>query len=233
MDTITTVASPFPLQMPSKQNAIAIKDGMWFLRVSQRKSCDNYAPEKFSFPGWEALFGNNQPLCIEYCSGNGAWIAAKAQGDTSANWVGVEYKFSRACKIWGQAKRKGLNNLFVINGEAVHATTYVATGSVDAIYINFPDPWPKRRHAKYRLISPHFALEMARILKPSGTLTFVTDDRTYSEWSLDILCAMPEFASVYPEPYYTTEWPGYGGSFFDELWRQKGREILYHRFTRT
>lgn len=206
-----------PDSAPQKQYQIVIKDSIWFLRTSARKTHPDQEVENFHFPGWNSplIFGNDNPINIEYCSGNGFWIAAKAEENPSINWVAVEYKFSRACKIWGQLKRKGLKNLFIINGEALHATSkYIPSNSINGIYINFPDPWPKRKHIKFRLINPTFAAEMARILKPSATITFVTDDPSYSDWTLDIILSTPELSSQFPAPHYVTEMAGYGNSFF-------------------
>lgn len=224
-----TQAEKYKLDFPGRQNHITIKNRIWFLKVSALQR------QPFIFPGWSApeVFGNDNPVYIEYCSGNGAWIAAKAEQNPSINWVAVEYKFSRVCKIWGQLKRRNLPNLFVINGEAYEATSlYFENSSVDGVFINFPDPWPKRKHEKYRLISNKFASQLARIVKPKGTLTLATDDTGYSKWSIDIMNKQNEFTSSYPFPYYTNEWPDYGDSFFDSLWRSKGRSIFYHNFIR-
>src|ERR1700733_14510049 len=80
--------------------------------------CETYS--NFIFPGWNSplFFANENPVSIEYCSGNGAWIAEKAKGDPKMNWVAVEKKFMRVRKIWSKIKNLGLNNLIVICGEA-------------------------------------------------------------------------------------------------------------------
>lgn len=216
---------------PARQALICIQDRIWFLNVSakDRKLHD------FQFPGWQApqIFGNDRPIFIEYCSGNGAWIADKAEKNPHSNWVAVEYKFSRVRKIWGHIQRRNLHNLFIINGEALEATqNYFPTNSIAGVYINFPDPWPKRRHAKNRLMSLPFACELARILQPNAKVVFVTDNVAYSQWTIDILLSLATFESCYPSPYYSLEWPDYGSSFFDSLWREKGLQIHYHQFMR-
>ncbi len=200
-----------------------------------------YAPEysvhdgAFIFPGWEHpdLFGNQNPVQVEYCSGNGAWIAARALAEPNSNWVAVERKFPRVQKIWSKIKNLNLNNLLVVCGEGHNITTrYFPSESVSSIYINFPDPWPKKRHAKHRLIQPAFVGEMRRALKPDALFTFVTDDEPYSQWTIEALHGDSGFNNCYPSPYYSIDYPEYGTSYFEQLWREKGKIIRYHQFSR-
>ncbi|NGX57846.1 MAG: tRNA (guanine-N(7)-)-methyltransferase [Chlamydiae bacterium] len=184
----------------------------------------------FEFPGWDHpdVFGNDQPVKIEYCSGHGHWIAHQALTDPEVNWVAVEKLFVRLRKIWSKMKNYSLNNLFSVCGEAYDITKrYIPSASVTEVYVNFPDPWPKKKHAKYRLIQPAFIEEIYRILKPEGTITLVTDDENYSIQMMEVLNSQPGFISCYPEPYFCTSREGYGNSFFEDLWREKGKGIRY------
>lgn len=189
--------------------------------------------EEFHFPGWShpELFGNDQPIHLEYCSGNGLWIASKAAAYPNINWIAIEIKFSRARKIWSKIKNMKLNNLIVVCGEAFYTTQkYFSSNSISNAYINFPDPWPKRRHARHRLIQPRFVDEVCRIIQPEGVFTLVTDDIDYSERMLKEMVPHSGFKSSHPAPYYITELEGYGTSSFDRLWREKGKSIRYHQF---
>lgn len=186
----------------------------------------------YTFPGWEheSLFGNSNPVHLEYCSGNGGWIASKAAAFPDINWVALEKKFSRSRKIWAKIKNLGLKNLIVISGEAHRFTHhYIPANSLEKLYINFPDPWPKARHHKNRIIQNPFVEEMLRILKPDGALTFVTDHDCYSEWTIDVLKQHPALQPLH-EAHYVTEFPGYGTSYFEDLWREKGKTIRYHLY---
>lgn len=211
-----------------KDRCVTIIDRIWYVPAY----CDSY--ESFSFPGWQSpeLFSNSNRICVEYCSGNGAWIAEQAEKNPHLNWLAVEKKFERVCKIWSKIKKKALANLIVICGEGHCATKhYFPSASVDKVYINFPDPWPKLRHAKHRLIQPLFIEQLSRILIPKGTFTFVTDDEPYGEWTFQMMGKYPqEFSSTHPAPGYYTEDEGYGTSYFEELWRKKGRTIRYYQF---
>ena len=71
---------------------------------------------------------------------------------------------------------------------------------------------------------------MHRILKDKGTITLVTDDENYSIQMIDEFCQHPGFVSCYPEPYFLTHREDYGTSYFEALWREKGKYIRYHFF---
>jgi tRNA (guanine-N7-)-methyltransferase len=188
---------------------------------------------EWNFPGWEdpAVFGKQSRVFIEYCSGNGAWIFTRAQKQPLDHWVAVEQKFDRASKIWAKRQNSALSNLFVVLGEALTFTScYISKRSVDGVFINFPDPWPKLKHAKNRLLQAPFVKELSRVIKIGGEVVLVTDDAPYALQMQKEMMAHPAFKPLFPEPYYATEWPEYGSSYFDSLWRGKGKTIHYLRF---
>jgi tRNA (guanine-N7-)-methyltransferase len=190
--------------------------------------------EEFTFPGWEheSIFGNQLPVTLEFCSGNGEWIAHRAQlTKGEKNWVAVEKRFDRTRKIWARREKYQLDNLFAICGEAYLASRlYLPSESVEEVYINFPDPWPKSRHIKHRLMHQAFIHEVHRLLKPNSCLTFVSDDRDYVERMLEVMQQHSGFVPCFAEPFFVLDLPGYGSSFFDALWRQKSRDIHYVQF---
>lgn len=189
--------------------------------------------QEWKFPQWEdpLLFGKKGKVIIEYCSGNGSWVIQKALLSPKDHWVAIEKKFERVRKIWSKLHNQGLHNLFVVCGEALTFTRYyLPTESVDEIYINFPDPWPKLKHAKHRLIQQPFTLELCRILKKGGRALFVTDHEGYSQQMIKEMLDTPGLKSCFPPPYFKTEMENYGTSYFDALWRQKGKTIHYHQF---
>src|SRR5689334_17206226 len=90
--------------------------------------------DKALFPGWHdaQVFAHDAPVWIEYCAGNGSWIAEKAKQHRNRNWVAVEKKFSRVRKIWSKMRNLELDNLFIVCGEAMLFTRhYVASESVE------------------------------------------------------------------------------------------------------
>jgi tRNA (guanine-N7-)-methyltransferase len=206
-----------------------IFDRVLFVPTHYDKHCE------WEFPGFTdaTIFGNAHPILVEYCSGNGDWIAAKALQFPHFNWIAVEKRFDRVRKIWSKMQNKQINNLWIVCGEALtFSRFYLPPESIDEVFVNFPDPWPKRGHAKHRLIQTPFVEECTRIVKPGGNMTLVTDDGDYSQQMIHVLTSHACWASRFPDPHYTTNWPGYGDSFFETLWRAKGCVIRYHQFER-
>ncbi|MBN4067032.1 tRNA (guanosine(46)-N7)-methyltransferase TrmB [Simkania negevensis] len=210
-----------------KDRKILLRDGVLYVP-------DYYtAHQGFSLPLWSLpeVFEKEAPVSIEYCSGNGEWIVEKALEFPNKNWVGVEKRFDRVRKIYSRRHNEGADNLFIGYGEAVTMTRhYFPEATVDEVYVNFPDPWPKGRHAKHRLITDTFASEVHRVLKPGGTITLVTDDLAYKEIIVGVFLAHPGFASLHPHPYYIDHIENYGTSYFDSLWRGLGCKIHFVQF---
>jgi len=180
---------------------------------------------------WEQIFGKKAPITMEYCSGNGQWICEQAKKDPTVHWVAVEKRFDRARKIWARLHRENIPNLLVVCGEAlIYTRHYVPPRSVSRFFVNFPDPWPKLRHAKHRLIRSEFLEEVEKIAEPEAKAILATDDFPCAGEMLSVFQKSPSWRSVFPDPFFTTEWPEYGFSFFSDLWHKQGRQTHYLQF---
>lgn len=189
---------------------------------------DEWEPVSWSDP---RIFGNDQPVALEYCSGNGQWICDRAKQNPHINWVAVEIRFDRSRKIWLRLHRENLTNLYVLCGEASILTRhYIPKRGLSKIFINFPDPWPKLRHAKHRLVQAPFVGEMAAVSLPGCKATFVTDDSVYAAQMLRSLAACSLWQPCFPFPHFVLDCPDYGNSFFLELWKKKGRNIHFMEY---
>jgi tRNA (guanine-N7-)-methyltransferase len=221
---------PKDLHSPTKtvSSPIIIQDKVWYLPARADIS-------QFQFPGWisESLFNREAPIFIEYCSGNGTWIAEKAQEFPEYNWLAVEKRFDRTRKIWSKIKNLNLQNLVVACAEGLSLSkSFFPPLSIQHIFINFPDPWPKKRHFKHRIISSTLLEEILRTLSPGGLFTFVTDDQPYSELFLEIIEPFSSFFQpVGLMPRHPPE--DYGTSFFDSLFRSQGKPIFFHELKKT
>lgn len=179
----------------------------------------------------EELFGNNNPIAIEFCCGNGQWVGEMAKANPHLNWIGVDKLFERARKVWAKIHRESIPNLFVVCSDAAtFVRHYVESSSVHEIHINFPDPWPKLRHAKNRLVRKEFLHELSCILEIGAFAHFVTDDFPYLNWMLQELSQSPLFQPIYPAPYYKENLEGFSPSFFGDLWTQQGRTIYHMKY---
>ncbi len=142
-----------------------------------------YVPEYYRehrkelFPFFEEFFGNDNPVHLEFCSGNEEWIINRAQENPNVNWVAVEMWFERVRKIYSKMVNYGIDNLMIISGEGLtFSREYLPDSCLDKVYVNFPDPWPKDRHAKHRIIKRPFVEELRRTVKKEGSVTLVTDN---------------------------------------------------------
>lgn len=133
---------------------------------------------------WHERFGNNSPIHIEVGSGKGQFIVEMAQRHPEINYIAIEIQTSVIVSILDKQIEAGLPNLQILHGNGSDLTTYFDSSEVDRIYLNFSDPWPKKRHQKRRLTSPKFLRQYQAIIQPDGLLCFKTDNQGLFEYSL-------------------------------------------------
>jgi tRNA (guanine-N7-)-methyltransferase len=127
-----------------------------------------------------ALFPRAQPLEVEIGAGDGSFLIGWATANPHHNFLGVERLLGRIRKIERKANRAGLTNVRLMRIEASYFLEYLLPKhSVTALHIYFPDPWPKRKHRKNRLINEAFIETCRRVLAPEGTIYVRTDDSDY------------------------------------------------------
>jgi tRNA (guanine-N7-)-methyltransferase len=143
------------------------------------------------------LFPAAQPLEIELGSGDGSFLANYAALHPERNFVGVERLLGRLRKLDRKARRAGLTNLRAIRIESAYLLEYLLPPqSAEALHIYFPDPWPKRKHRKNRLINARFT-ELASIaLNPAGHVFLRTDDADYFSQMLAVFAENSSFQPV-------------------------------------
>ncbi len=180
-------------------------------------------------PSWEELFPGSNPICCEVCSGNGDWVIDQAEKFSYKNWVAVERRFDRIRKIWSKRENRGLQNLFLVCGDAqTFLKDFVPKASFSEVHVNFPDPWPKPRHHKHRLFQTAFVDDLSKSMCARGILSVVTDHIEFLEASL--IAIMKKFSPQQLQPYYEEIETNYGNSWFENLWRMKGKKIFRARF---
>lgn len=127
-----------------------------------------------------ALFPSRQPLEVELGSGDGSFLGEYAGRHPECNFIGVERLLGRLRKLDRKGLRAGLKNLRLLRLEASYVIEYLLPlGSVKAFHVYFPDPWPKRKHRKNRLVNEHFTASAYRALEPDGIVYVRTDDADY------------------------------------------------------
>lgn len=127
-------------------------------------------------------------LIIELGSGAGGHLIEVARQNPAATCIGLELRYKRAFRTLEKGARYDLTNLYVYRGDGrKFLRELIKAATVDTFYVNFPDPWPKRREQKNRVLSEGFLGEIASWLKPDGKLIFRTDQRDYFEQVVQIV----------------------------------------------
>ncbi|WP_093626358.1 tRNA (guanosine(46)-N7)-methyltransferase TrmB [Limosilactobacillus gorillae] len=141
-----------------------------------------------SFKGrWQERFEKSQPLQIEVGMGKGQFIIGMAKAHPEINFIGLEIEQTVAAIALKHALPERLPNLTLICGDGAGLDTYFEDGSIDRMYLNFSDPWPKTRHEKRRLTYKSFLANYQKVVKPGGGLEFKTDNQGLFEYSLTSL----------------------------------------------
>jgi tRNA (guanine-N7-)-methyltransferase len=145
--------------------------------------------------GLAALFGRGADCTLEIGFGNGDHLVARAAAEPHRNFLGVEVHRPGIGHLLRAAAAAELFNLRVIEQDAVEVLrSRIEAAALDEVQILFPDPWPKTRHHKRRLIQPDFATLVASRLRPGGRLHLATDWAPYAEQMRLVLDACPALA---------------------------------------
>jgi tRNA (guanine-N7-)-methyltransferase len=138
-------------------------------------------PEACARAFWAPLFGDEAPVEIEIGAGTGSFLLAAAARWPATNFLGIEHARSRARLLAARAARLGTPRIRTLHADArCVVTSLVPAASVAAYHVYFPDPWPKRRHARRRLFTPAFVAALARTLASGGRLLVATDVYGYA-----------------------------------------------------
>ena len=138
------------------------------------------------------VFGRTAPLVLEIGSGMGETTAKLARERPETDFIAVEVHGPGVGSLLKLIEREQLKNLRVIRHDALEVLEHmIADGALAAIHLFFPDPWPKKRHHKRRLVQPAFAALAARKLAPGGVLHVATDWEDYAAQIVEVLMAEP------------------------------------------
>ena len=146
---------------------------------------------------WPDIFGNDKPVHFEMGSGSGHWTAQFALRHPEINLIAVEKVAREVRRAKHKAQRRELANVRFVRCDALYFIgQFVADASIDALHIYFPDPWPKNRHARRRVIQSESVNELTRILKSGGVLHIKTDVTPYQDQIVEALGASEPLALV-------------------------------------
>ncbi len=169
---------------------------------SQRKALeqhwDNYVIEfQPHLLETESCFGKRAPLTVEIGFGMGDSLLQMAAENPDHNFLGIEVHRPGVGKLMNGAEAKGIKNLKVICHDATEVMQYCFDeNTIDRVLIFFPDPWPKKRHHKRRIVQPDFVSLLASRLCPGGCLHLATDWEQYAEHMLEVLDNEPSLENA-------------------------------------
>lgn len=144
--------------------------------------------EKLYKGKWNQIFGNTNPVHIEIGMGKGSFLLTMAEKNPEINYIGIERYSSvllRAVEKYSGLFCEELSNIRFICMDAAEVEDVFAPGEIERVYLNFSDPWPKKRHARRRLTSREFFKRYDKILGEGGTVEFKTDNSELFRFSLE------------------------------------------------
>jgi tRNA (guanine-N7-)-methyltransferase len=137
-----------------------------------------------------AIFARPAPLELDLGCGDGSFLVALAEKFPEHNFLGIERLFGRVRSACGKAARASLPNVRVLRVESSYAVQYLfPLGSIAAMHLLFPDPWPKKRHHRRRIVTREFLASVHRALAPGGRLRVATDQRDYFRAMREVISA--------------------------------------------
>ena len=180
-----------------------------------------------------AIFGRRVPLVVEIGFGRGDLLLDAAAARPDRNYIGIEVHAPGIGYLLARAHEHDFENVRVLFGDAREALQHrFLDASLDEVWIYFPDPWPKSRHHKRRLVQPELAELVAARLRPGGRILAATDDEDYALHMLYVFQATPLLENLAgPDAF----WPGptkRPRTRFEERGRRQGAEIRDLRFER-
>ena len=170
----------------------------------------------------DELFGGGAPLEVDLGCGDGSFLVEMARNFPERRFLGVERLLGRVRKVSRKLQRAGLENARVLRLESRYTVEWLfPENSISRLHLLCPDPWPKARHHRRRLLQPEFLAAMTRVLKPGGEFLFKTDNEEYFEWALEQFQTCPSLVEE--------EWPEdaffYPLTDFERQWLGEGRTI--------
>ncbi|ADD67310.1 tRNA (guanine-N(7)-)-methyltransferase [Denitrovibrio acetiphilus DSM 12809] len=172
------------------------------------------------------FFGNDKPFNIEIGIGNGEFLSEYAKKNQDQNYLGFEVMKKIFRRAITKAKHVESKNIRLLHFDATFFVSILEDNCVDNFYVNFPDPWPKKKHKKRRILKTEFIELLVRKLKQEGTLCMATDQIDYAEEIVENLKPVAALESVYdtiyikelddyiPTKYYRKFVPELGVHFF-------------------
>ncbi|MBI2790662.1 MAG: tRNA (guanosine(46)-N7)-methyltransferase TrmB [Gammaproteobacteria bacterium] len=152
---------------------------------------------------WQQVFGRTSRRILEIGFGMGDSLIAQAKAHPEIDFIGIEVHPPGIGKVMANAKIYQLTNLKIFAFDAVQVLDWcIPDESIDKVLLLFPDPWPKKKHHKRRILQPSFATKIAQKLKKGGQFHLATDWQDYADQMLAVLDALPDFENFFGKGHF-------------------------------
>lgn len=179
------------------------------------------------------VLNNENDVALEIGFGDGDFLIQMARERPDLNYLGIEIKYGRFKKAVSLALSHGVSNVKLLHMDATVALDEVFNPETFVkVYINFPDPWPKDRHQKHRIINSSFLDRLSRIMKPEGSLEIASDHRDYMEHVLNVFSEHGKFKNSRGIRGYSNALTDRPSTKYEIEYRMEGREIFYLSYTK-
>jgi tRNA (guanine-N7-)-methyltransferase len=170
---------------------------------------------------------------LEIGFGGGEHMITQAEAHTHSGFIGVEPFVNGMAKALAAIAARGLTNIRLHFGDAIHLLTWLPEHSLTRIDLLYPDPWPKRRHWKRRFVQDETLGAMARVLKPGGEFRFATDWPDYAAWTLRHVLRSADFQwTAERADDWRLPWHGFSETRYEAKAKREGRAPCYLVFRR-
>jgi tRNA (guanine-N7-)-methyltransferase len=187
------------------------------LKPNQARLIDELLPEVSLDLAAPLAWAQGRDVVLEIGFGGGEHLAAQAAHHPDTAYIGVEPFLNGVGSCLRHLEDAKLTNVRLHMGDARDVLAALPAGSLAGVYILFPDPWPKTRHHKRRLIQMDFIASLARVLKPGAEVRFATDWADYADWTLERFLKAPQFRWLAARADdWRTPWPGHVTTRYEE-----------------
>lgn len=190
------------------------------------------AAEELRERGLRACLGASR-VVLELGFGRAELLLELAEQNPGRTYLGVEVSRKRVLKAGKRAERRELRNVFMIHAPAEYVLERVLpAGVAEECWVNCPDPWPKKRHWRRRLVQAPLVDLLARALMPGALLHIATDHEGYRDWIAEVMAKQDAFVNLHaPAPFVGTR-PARRETAYEAEWRAEGRTMAYFDYRR-
>ena len=174
------------------------------------------------------VFENKHPVHIEIGSGRGEFLLQVAQQNPEINFIGIDLKEKRVKTIFRKLYKEKLTNVRIakifLDKECIK---FLPPNSIEKIYLQHPDPWPKKKHFHRRIIQPQFIDILHKLLIKGGIVDIATDHEDYAIWIVEHFLERKDFTSIYKKGFTRESEKGHIETYFEKKKREEGFEPYF------